>query len=57
MTFSITDDPNRLVFIECFASKEAHGLHCEQDYTKEFIAFHRAVFHESLTFETVNIAE
>ena len=54
--FTCTDDPNRLVFIECFTSKAAHGLHCEHDYTKEFIAFHEQ-FHESLTFETVSIAE
>ena len=54
--FTCTDDPDRLVFIECFTSKEAHELHCEQDYTKKFIAFHEQ-FHESLTFETVNIAE
>ena len=54
--FTWTDDPNRLVFVECFTSKEARQLHCEQDYTKKFIAFHEQ-FHESLTFETVNIAE
>ena len=54
--FTCTDDPDRLVFIECFTFKKRTGLHCEQDYTKEFIAFHEQ-FHESLTFETVNIAE
>ncbi len=54
--FTCTDDPNKLVFIEVFKSKEAHEWHCEQDYTKEFIAFHEQ-FHESLVFETVNIAQ
>ena len=54
--FTCTDYPNRLVFVECFTSKEAHELHCERDYTKKFRAFHEQ-FHESLTFETVNIAE
>ena len=54
--FTCTDDPDRLVFIERFTSKEAHELHCEQEYTKKFIAFHEQ-FHESLTFETVNISE
>ena len=54
--FTCTDDPDRLAFIECFASKEAFELHCEQDHTKKFRAFHER-FHESLTFETVNIAE
>ncbi|MCE0494835.1 putative quinol monooxygenase [Vibrio salinus] len=53
--FTCTDDPNKLIFIECWKSKEAHEWHCEQSYTKEFIAFHEQ-FHESLTFETVNIS-
>ncbi len=53
--FTCTDDPNKLVFIETWQSKEAHEWHCEQQYTKEFIAFHEQ-FHESLTFETINIA-
>ncbi len=52
--FTCTDDPNKLVFIECFTSKEAHEWHVEQDYTQEFIQFHEQ-FHENITFETVNI--
>lgn len=52
--FTCTDDPDKLVFIECFQSKEAHDFHCEQEYTRNFIAFHEK-FHKSLTFETVNI--
>lgn len=52
--FTCTDDPNKLVFVECFKTKEAHQWHCEQEYTKEFIAFHEQ-FHESLVFETVNM--
>jgi quinol monooxygenase YgiN len=54
--FTCTDDPDRLAFIECFTSKEAFELHCEQDHTKKFRSFHEQ-FHESLTFETVNIPE
>ena len=54
--FTCTDDPNKLVFIECFESKEDHDWHCEQAYTKEFITFHEQ-FHESLSFEQVNISE
>ncbi|MCB6184426.1 antibiotic biosynthesis monooxygenase [Leeia sp. TBRC 13508] len=50
--FTCTDDPDRLVFIECFESKAAHEWHCEQDYTKTFIAFHEQ-FHLSLTFEVI----
>lgn len=53
--FTCTDDPNRLVFIECFESKDAHALHCEQEYTKDFIAFHEQ-FHESFKFELVGTA-
>ena len=51
--FTCTDDPDKLVFIECFRSKEAHEFHMEQQYTKEFIAFHET-FHESLTFELID---
>ena len=49
-------DPDRLVFIECFESKEAHEQHCAQEYTKRFIAFHEQ-FHRSLTFEIVNVMQ
>ena len=54
--FTCTDDPDTLVFVECFQSKQAHELHCEQEYTKKFIAFHEQV-HRALTFETVNIQQ
>jgi quinol monooxygenase YgiN len=54
--FTCTDDPNKLVFIEQFNTQEAHQWHCEQDYTKEFIAFHEQ-FHESFNLETININE
>ena len=54
--FTSADDPDTLVFIECFQSKQAHELHCEQEYTKDFIAFHEQ-FHLALTFEIVNIQQ
>ncbi len=50
--FTCTDDPNKLVFIECFTSKAAHDAHMEEAHTKEFIAFHEQ-FHKSLTFEVI----
>jgi quinol monooxygenase YgiN len=50
--FTCTDDPDRLVFIECFESKEAHARHCEQGYTKQFIAFHEQ-FHTAFKFERI----
>jgi len=54
--FTCTDDPDSLVFVECFESKEAHESHCEQDYTKNFIAFHEQ-FYRALSFETVNVQQ
>ncbi len=54
--FACTDDPDKLVFVECFTSQKAHERHCQQPYTREFIAFHEP-FHRSLTFELVDVAE
>lgn len=54
--YTCTDDADRLVFIECFVSKEAHALHCEQPYTKEFIAFHEQ-FHVSFKLEPIVVTE
>ncbi|RQW64404.1 putative quinol monooxygenase [Vibrio viridaestus] len=54
--FTCTDDPDKLVFIETWKTKEAHEWHCEQGYTKEFIAFHEQ-FHKSFKLETINIAD
>lgn len=52
--YTCTDHPHRLVFLETWKDVAAHAFHMEQDYTKRFIAFHEQ-FHQSLTFETVNI--
>jgi quinol monooxygenase YgiN len=51
--FTCTDDPDRLVFMEAWTSKEAHEWHLDQEHTKRFIAFHEP---KTLTFrfETVN---
>jgi quinol monooxygenase YgiN len=54
--FTCTDDPDRLLFMECFVSQEAHALHCEQQYTKDFIAFHEQ-FHTSFQFELVDLGQ
>ncbi len=54
--FTCTDDPDKLVFIECFESETAHKSHCEKEYTRNFMAFHEK-FYQSLVFETVNIAQ
>lgn len=55
-SFTCTDDPDKLVFVECFTSQEAHERHCEQPYTREFIAFHEP-FHQPLKLELVEVAE
>ena len=51
--FTCSDDPNRLVFVESWRSKEAHEWHLEQNHTKAFIAFHEPK-HLSFRFETIN---
>ena len=52
--YTCTDDPDKLVFVEAWTSKEAHEWHCEKDYTKAFIAFHEPK-NTNLTFETINV--
>ena len=54
--FTCTDDPDRLIFIECFQSRAAHAHHCDQQYTRDFIAFHEQ-FHESFKFELLGTAD
>ena len=51
--FTCTDYPDRLVFVEAWASKEAHEWQLSQEHTKAFIAFHEPK-HRSFRFETVN---
>jgi quinol monooxygenase YgiN len=51
--FTCTDDPDRLVFVEAWTSKEAHDWHLCQEHTRAFIAFHEPK-HRSFRFETVN---
>ena len=50
--FTCADEPHFLVSIESFVSKQAHALHCEQRYAKDFIAFHEP-FHVSFTLEPI----
>lgn len=51
--YACTDNPDRLVFIECFTSKEAHQQHCEHPYTREFIALHEPL-HVAMGFELID---
>ena len=51
--FTCTDDPDRLVFVEAWTSKEAHDWHLCQEHTRALIAFHEPK-HRSFRFETVN---
>lgn len=54
--YSCTDNPDRLVFVECWVDRAAHDFHMGENYTKAFIAHHER-FHERLSFETINVAE
>jgi quinol monooxygenase YgiN len=54
--YTCTDNPDQLVFVESWTDKAAHDFHMEQAHTKTFIAFHEQ-FHQSLTFETVNVEQ
>ncbi len=51
--YTCTDDPDRLVFVESWTSKEAHDFHMQQQHTKDWIAFHEPK-NRSLLFETIN---
>lgn len=51
--YACTDDPDRLVFVESWTSKEAHDFHMQQQHTKDWIAFHEPK-NRSLLFETIN---
>jgi quinol monooxygenase YgiN len=51
--YTCTDDPDRLVFVESWTSKEAHDSHMQQQHTKDWIAFHEPK-NRSLLFETIN---
>lgn len=51
--FTCTDDPDRLVFVESWASQKAHAAHLEEDHTKAFIAFHEPKHASS--FETISV--
>lgn len=52
--YTCTDDPERLVFVEAWVDVAAHQFHMAQAHTKAFIAWHEQ-FHETLTFETINV--
>lgn len=52
--FACTDDPDSLIFVESWASKEAHDWHMQQAHTRNWIAFHKPN-HLSFRFETINV--
>lgn len=47
-----TDNPNRLVFIECWRDEQAYAEHLLRDHTQRFFEFYEP-FHQSFTFETI----
>lgn len=50
------DDPEAMVFVECFTSKAAHAEHCEKPYVKEFLEILAPLVSPS-KFELINVAE
>ena len=52
--FTCTDDPDRLVFVESWISKEAYDEHVARPHTKDWIAFHEPK-HRSFRFEIINV--
>lgn len=53
-SYTCTDNPDRLLFVEEWTDGAAHADQLEQDHTKDFISFHEQ-FHMSLTFEATNV--
>jgi len=50
------DDPEAMIFVECFKDKAAHAWHSDQPYVKTFLEMFRPLSHR-LTVETINVAE
>lgn len=50
--YASIDDPEAMVFVECFESKEAHAEHAEKQYVKDFLKFLRPLV-VSTKFETI----
>ncbi|MBD9490074.1 MULTISPECIES: putative quinol monooxygenase [unclassified Ensifer] len=50
--FTCTDNPNRLVFIECWRDEQAYAEHLLREHTQRFLESYEP-FHRSFTFETI----
>lgn len=50
--FTCTDDPNRLVFIECWRDEQAYAEHLLRDHTQRFLELYEPL-HRSFAFETI----
>lgn len=54
--FTSLDDPQALVYVECFKSEQAHAEHSDMPYVKKFLEAVRPLI-VSTKFETINPAE
>jgi len=52
--YTSIDDPEKMVFVECFKSKQAHEWHCEQQYVKDFLKVFEPLSVGS-TFELIDV--
>lgn len=54
--YTSLDNPEAMVFVECFDNQQAHADHSEQDYVKTFLDIARPLF-VSTKRETITVAE
>lgn len=54
--YTSIDDPDAMVFVECFKTREAHAWHSDQDYTQTFISIFQPLT-VSLKRENIEIAD
>lgn len=50
--YTAIDDPDKMVFVECFTSKQAHEWHSQQQYVKDFLDVFKPLSAGS-TFEVI----
>ena len=50
------DDPDAMVFVECFKSKQDHAWHSDQPYVQEFLSVFRPLAVDT-KLETIEISD
>lgn len=54
--YTSIDDPEGMIFVECFKSKEDHAWHGQQDYVETFLETFRPLALET-KFELIEVAD